>query len=232
MERNSRRKPLTLFAIPLKDERPTMRIPFPAMKYPLIAILRGLKPEETEGVVGALIETGFLAIEIPLNSPDPFRSIEIAAKMAPADCLIGAGTVLSTEDVDALDAAGGKLMVSPNADADVITAARVKGMVTMPGVLTPTEALVAAKAGATGLKFFPASIIGPAGINAIRTILPKDLVIAAVGGVSDKNFADYTNAGILAFGLGTSLYKPGMTAAEVRERAIVTLSAYDAAIGG
>jgi 2-dehydro-3-deoxyphosphogalactonate aldolase len=232
VERNSRRKPLTLFAIPLKDERPTMRIPFPAMKYPLIAILRGLKPEETEGVVGALIETGFRAIEIPLNSPDPFRSIEIAAKMAPADCLIGAGTVLSTEDVDALDAAGGKLMVSPNADADVITAARVKGMVTMPGVLTPTEALVAAKAGATGLKFFPASIIGPAGINAIRTILPKDLVIAAVGGVSDKNFADYTNAGILAFGLGTSLYKPGMTAAEVRERAIVTLSAYDAAIGG
>lgn len=232
MERNSRRKPLTLFAIPLKDERPTMRIPFPAMKYPLIAILRGLKPEETEGVVGALIETGFRAIEIPLNSPDPFRSIEIAAKMAPADCLIGAGTVLSTEDVDALDAAGGKLMVSPNADADVITAARVKGMVTMPGVLTPTEALVAAKAGATGLKFFPASIIGPAGINAIRTILPKDLVIAAVGGVSDKNFADYTSAGILAFGLGTSLYKPGMTAAEVRERAIVTLSAYDAAIGG
>ncbi|NSY47456.1 2-dehydro-3-deoxy-6-phosphogalactonate aldolase [Agrobacterium tumefaciens] len=209
-----------------------MRIPFPAMKYPLIAILRGLKPEETEGVVGALIETGFRAIEIPLNSPDPFRSIEIAAKMAPADCLIGAGTVLSTDDVDALDAAGGKLMVSPNADADVITAARVKGMVTMPGVLTPTEALVAAKAGATGLKFFPASIIGPAGINAIRTILPKDLVIAAVGGVSDKNFADYTNAGILAFGLGTSLYKPGMTAAEVRERAIVTLSAYDAAIGG
>ncbi|AYM09953.1 MULTISPECIES: 2-dehydro-3-deoxy-6-phosphogalactonate aldolase [Rhizobium/Agrobacterium group] len=209
-----------------------MRIPFPAMKYPLIAILRGLKPEETEGVVGALIETGFRAIEIPLNSPDPFRSIEIAAKMAPADCLIGAGTVLSTEDVDALDAAGGKLMVSPNADADVITAARVKGMVTMPGVLTPTEALVAAKAGATGLKFFPASIIGPSGINAIRTILPKDLVIAAVGGVSDKNFADYTNAGILAFGLGTSLYKPGMKAAEVRERAIVTLSAYDAAIGG
>ncbi|ADY63633.1 2-dehydro-3-deoxyphosphogalactonate aldolase [Agrobacterium sp. SORGH_AS 745] len=232
MERNSRRKPLTLFAIPLKDERPNMRIPFPAMKYPLIAILRGLKPEETEGVVGALIETGFRAIEIPLNSPDPFRSIEIAAKMAPADCLIGAGTVLSTKDVDALDAAGGKLMVSPNADADVISAARVKGMVTMPGVLTPTEALVAAKAGATGLKFFPASIIGPSGINAIRTILPKDLVIAAVGGVSDKNFADYTNAGILAFGLGTSLYKPGMTAAEVRERAIVTLSAYDAAIGG
>ncbi len=209
-----------------------MRIPFPSIKYPLIAILRGLKPEETEGVVGALIETGFGAIEIPLNSPDPFRSIEIAAKMAPADCLIGAGTVLSVGDVASLDAAGGKLMVSPNADAEVITAAREKGMVTMPGVLTPTEALVAAKAGATGLKFFPASIIGPSGINAIRTILPKDLIIAAVGGVSDKNFTEYTSAGILAFGLGTSLYKPGMTAAEVRERATVTLAAYDAAIGG
>ncbi|AAK86513.1 2-dehydro-3-deoxy-6-phosphogalactonate aldolase [Agrobacterium tumefaciens] len=209
-----------------------MRIPFPSIKYPLIAILRGLKPEETEGVVGALIETGFRAIEIPLNSPDPFRSIEIAARMAPADCLIGAGTVLSVEDVASLDAAGGKLMVSPNADAEVITAAREKGMVTMPGVLTPTEALVAAKAGATGLKFFPASIIGPSGINAIRTILPKELIIAAVGGVSDKNFSDYTSAGIRAFGLGTSLYKPGMTAAEVRERATVTLAAYDAAIGG
>ncbi len=209
-----------------------MRIPFPSIKYPLIAILRGLKPEETEGVVGALIETGFRAIEIPLNSPEPFRSIEIAAKMAPADCLIGAGTVLTTEEVEQLDAAGGKLMVSPNADPDVIVAARVKGMVTMPGVLTPTEAIVAAKAGATGLKFFPASIIGPSGINAIRTILPKDLVIAAVGGVSDKNFSEYTSAGITAFGLGTSLYKPGMTAAEVRERAVVTLAAYDAAIGG
>ncbi|NWJ24980.1 2-dehydro-3-deoxy-6-phosphogalactonate aldolase [Rhizobium sp. RM] len=209
-----------------------MRIPFPSIKYPLIAILRGLKPEETEGVVGALIETGFRAIEIPLNSPEPFRSIEIAAKMAPADCLIGAGTVLTTEEVEQLDAAGGKLVVSPNADPDVIVAARVKGMVTMPGVLTPTEALVAAKAGATGLKFFPASIIGPSGINAIRTILPKDLVIAAVGGVSDKNFSEYTSAGITAFGLGTSLYKPGMTAAEVRERAVVTLAAYDAAIGG
>ena len=209
-----------------------MRIPFPSIKYPLIAILRSLKPEETEGVVGALIETGFRAIEIPLNSPDPFQSIEIAAKMAPADCLIGAGTVLSVDDVASLDAAGGKLMVSPNADAEVIAAAREKGMVTMPGVLTPTEALVAAKAGATGLKFFPASIIGPAGINAIRTILPKDLVIAAVGGVSDRNFSEYTSAGITAFGLGTSLYKPGMTAADVRERATVTPSAYDAAIGG
>jgi 2-dehydro-3-deoxyphosphogalactonate aldolase len=207
------------------------RIPFPEMKYPLVAILRGLQPEETEGVVGGLIESGFTAIEIPLNSPEPFKSIEIAARLAPADCLIGAGTVLTVEDVDRLDAAGGKLMVSPNVEPEVIRAAAAKGMVTLPGVFTPTEALAAAKAGATGLKFFPASVLGPAGINAIRAVLPKDLIIAAVGGVSDENFADYVKADIKAFGLGSSLYKPGMAAREVVERARKTIAAYEAAIG-
>ena len=205
------------------------RIPFPEMTYPLVAILRGLKPEETEAVVGGLIETGFTAIEIPLNSPDPFRSIEIAAKLAPAHCLIGAGTVLTVDDVANLDAAGGRLMVSPNVEPDVIRAAAAKGMVTLPGVFTATEALAAARAGATGLKFFPASVLGPAGINAIRAVLPTDLTIAAVGGVSEANFADYVSAGITAFGLGSSLYKPGMTAGQVLERARVTLAAYDAA---
>ena len=209
----------------------TTRIPFPPMKRPLIAILRGIKPEETADIVGALIETGFGAIEIPLNSPEPFRSIETAAKMAPAGCLIGAGTVLTVEDVDRLDSAGGKLLVTPNVEPAVISRARDKGMVTMPGVFTATEALSAARAGATGLKFFPAVVLGAAGITALRAVLPPELVIAAVGGVSDKNFADYTKAGILAFGLGTSLYKPGMTAAEVAERAKATIYAYDAAIG-
>ncbi|SCX04934.1 2-dehydro-3-deoxy-6-phosphogalactonate aldolase [Agrobacterium sp. DSM 25558] len=208
-----------------------MRIPFPEMKYPLVAILRGIRPEETEGVVSVLLESGLRAIEIPLNSPDAFRSIEIAAKLAPADALIGAGTVLTVDDVAKLDAAGGKLMVSPNVDVEVITAAREKGMVTMPGVLTPTEALLALKAGATGLKFFPASVLGPSGINAIRAILPKDTLVAAVGGVSDKNFSDYTSISVTAFGLGTSLYKPGMTATDVRERALLTIKAYDIAIG-
>ncbi|MBB4568558.1 2-dehydro-3-deoxy-6-phosphogalactonate aldolase [Rhizobium leucaenae] len=209
----------------------TTRIPFPAMKRPLIAILRGIKPEETADIVGALIDAGLAAIEIPLNSPEPFRSIEIAAKMAPADCLIGAGTVLTVEDVDRLDAAGGKLLVTPNVEPAVISRGRDKGMVTMPGVFTATEALSAARAGATGLKFFPAGVLGASGITAIRAVLPPELVIAAVGGVSDKNFADYTKAGILAFGLGTSLYKPGMTTAEVAERAKVTIYAYDAAVG-
>ena len=208
------------------------RIPFPTMRYPLVAILRGLKPEETEGVVGALIETGFTAIEIPLNSPDPFTSIGKAVRLAPEGVLVGAGTVLTVEQVEQLDAVGGKLMVSPNVEPAVISLARDKGMVTLPGVFTPTEALAAAKAGATGLKFFPASVLGPSGINAIRAILPPDLLIAAVGGVSDENFADYIKGGISAFGLGSSIYKPGMSAADVRSRAIKTLAAYDAALAG
>lgn len=207
------------------------RIPFPAMKRPLIGILRGIRPEEAEGIFTSLIEAGMTALEIPLNSPDAFRSIEIAARIAPPECLIGAGTVLEVEDVNRLHAAGGKLLVTPNVEPAVISRARDLGMVTMPGVFTATEALAAAKAGATGLKFFPAGVLGASGITAIRAVLPPELVIAAVGGVSDKNFADYTKAGIFAFGLGTSLYKPGMTAAEVAERARVSIQAYDAAVG-
>ncbi|MCJ8510277.1 2-dehydro-3-deoxy-6-phosphogalactonate aldolase [Rhizobium lemnae] len=207
------------------------RIPFPDMKRPLVAILRGLKPEETQAVVGGLIETGFTAIEIPLNSPDPFRSIEIAAKMAHADCLIGAGTVLTVEDVQSLENAGGRLMVSPNVEPEVISLATAKGMITLPGCFTATEALAAAKAGATGLKFFPASVLGPSGINAIRAVLPKDLLIAAVGGVSDTNFAEYVKGGITAFGLGSSLYKPGMSAEDVIAKARITIEAYDRAVG-
>ncbi|MBB5044867.1 2-dehydro-3-deoxy-6-phosphogalactonate aldolase [Shinella fusca] len=207
------------------------RIPFPPMTYPLIAILRGLKPGETEEVVGALIETGFTAIEIPLNSPEPFRSIEIAVKMAPENCLIGAGTVLTVDHVNRLADVGGRLMVSPNVEPDVISTAAAKGMVTMPGVFTPTEALAAAKAGATGLKFFPASVLGPSGIQAIRAVLPAELEIAAVGGVSDRNFADYAAIGLRSFGLGSSLYKPGMSGADVRARAKATIEAYDAVYG-
>jgi 2-dehydro-3-deoxyphosphogalactonate aldolase len=207
------------------------RIPFPPMKYPLVAILRGLKPEETKATIEALLEAGLRAIEIPLNSPEPFKSIEIAAKMAPADALIGAGTVLTADDVDRLEQAGGRLFVSPNVDVPVLSRAVEKGMVTLPGVFTPTEALAAARVGATGLKFFPASALGVSGINAIRAVLPADLMIAAVGGVSDENFADYAKGGIKAFGLGSSLYKIGMSADEVGTRARATIAAYDKAFG-
>ncbi|UGY14657.1 2-dehydro-3-deoxy-6-phosphogalactonate aldolase [Bradyrhizobium septentrionale] len=207
-----------------------MSIPFPPMKRPLVAILRGVKPDEVLGIVSALLEAGMTAIEIPLNSPEPFRSIEIAVKRAPADVLIGAGTVLTTADVDRLHDAGGRLMVSPNVDVDVLRRARDHAMVTMAGVFSPTEALLAARAGASSLKFFPASVLGASGITAIRAVLPPDLMIAAVGGVSDQNFAEYVKAGVRAFGLGSSLYKPGMTAADVAVRAKVTIESYDAAV--
>lgn len=207
-------------------------VAFPAMKRPLIAILRGLKPDEAEGVVSVLIESGVTAIEIPLNSPDPFRSIAIAVKKASSEVLIGAGTVLTVQAVEQLHDVGGRLMVTPNVDPEVIARARERGMVTMPGVFTATEALLAAKAGASGLKFFPASILGASGISAIRTVLPADLMIAAVGGISDKNFMEYTKTGVHAFGLGTSLYKPGMTVVEVAARAKATIRAYDMSMQG
>lgn len=207
------------------------RVPFPEMKYPLVAILRGLKPEETDGAIEALLEAGFRAIEIPLNSPEPFRSIEIAAKIAPSDALIGAGTVLTVEDVDRLEDAGGRLFVSPNVDIPVLERAVERKMVTLPGVFTPTEALAAAKAGATGLKFFPASVLGPSGITAIRAVLPPDMLVAAVGGVSEDNFADYAKAGIRAFGLGSSIYKPGLSVGEIAQRARATITAYDNVFG-
>jgi 2-dehydro-3-deoxyphosphogalactonate aldolase len=207
-----------------------MSVPFPAMKRPLVAILRGVKPEETEAIVGVLIEAGMTAIEIPLNSPDPFRSIGLAVKLAPPGVLIGAGTVLSAADVDRLNEVGGKLMVSPNVDTDVLSRAHRHGMVTLPGVFSPTEALLAARSGASGLKFFPASVLGASGIAAIRAVLPAGAMIAAVGGVSDQNFAEYIKGGVTAFGLGSSLYKPGMSATDVAARAKVTIEAYDLAV--
>lgn len=207
-----------------------MSVPFPPMKRPLVAILRGVKPEETEAIVSVLIEAGMTAIEIPLNSPDPFRSIGLAVKQAPAGVLIGAGTVLTTADVDRLNDVGGTLMVSPNVDTQVLARAHQHGMITLPGVFTPTEALLAARSGASGLKFFPAGVLGASGIAAIRAVLPAGVIIAAVGGVSDQNFAEYIKGGVTAFGLGSSLYKPGMSAADVADRAKVTIAAYDRAI--
>ncbi|RXG89220.1 MULTISPECIES: 2-dehydro-3-deoxy-6-phosphogalactonate aldolase [Bradyrhizobium] len=207
-----------------------MSVPFPPMKRPLVAILRGVKPEEAEAIVGVLIEAGMTAIEIPLNSPDPFRSIGTAVKLAPAGVLIGAGTVLTAQDVDRLNDVGGKLMVSPNVDTEVLARAHQHGMVTMPGVFSPTEALLAARSGASSLKFFPASVLGASGIAAIRAVLPAGVMIAAVGGVSDQNFAEYIKGGVTAFGLGSSLYKPGMSAADVAARANATITAYDRAI--
>ncbi|MCB8839129.1 2-dehydro-3-deoxy-6-phosphogalactonate aldolase [Aurantimonas sp. VKM B-3413] len=210
----------------------TRRTPWPRLKRDLVAILRGLPPEDCEAVVGGLIEAGFEAIEIPLNSPEPFRSIEMAARLAPRGVLIGAGTVLSAEDTDRLNLAGGRLLVSPNVDAAVLQRAASHGMVTMPGVFTATEALAAAANGASALKFFPASVLGPAGIKAISAVLPPELPIGAVGGVSEADFPVYAKVNVRHFGLGSSLYRPGDPAGEVGERARRAVAAYDAAFPG
>jgi 2-dehydro-3-deoxyphosphogalactonate aldolase len=205
--------------------------PWPALRRNLIAILRGIRPDEILPVAEALIEAGFEAIEIPLNSPDPFRSIEALAKVAPAGVLVGAGTVLDPAQVERLDSVGGRLLVSPNVEPSVLEAAARKQMVSMPGVFTPTEAFLALRCGASGLKFFPAGVLGVDGIKAMGAVLPKDTLIAAVGGVSDENFSAYAKAGVRAFGLGSSLYKAGFSAADVAKRAKAAVSAYDAVFG-
>ncbi|CAN7578974.1 2-dehydro-3-deoxy-6-phosphogalactonate aldolase [Aminobacter sp. LjRoot7] len=201
--------------------------PFPELGRGLVAILRGLKPEEALDVGQAVFDAGIEAIEVPLNSPDPFRSIEILARALPT-ALVGGGTVVWAKDVDRLNDAGGRLLVSPNIDAEVMGRAGVHQMVTMPGVMTPTDAFLALRLGASALKFFPASVLGPGGISAIRAVLPKETQVGVVGGVSEIDFAAYAKVGVQLFGLGSSLYKPGMTAAEVGERARAAVAGWDA----
>ncbi|MES0094205.1 2-dehydro-3-deoxy-6-phosphogalactonate aldolase [Mesorhizobium sp. M0030] len=210
----------------------TQTAPFPKLKRGLVAILRGLKPSEAVAIGQALFDAGIEAIEVPLNSPEPFSSIASIVTALPKTALVGAGTVLTSADVDALAKAGGRLLVSPNIDADVVARAMHHGMVTMPGVFTPTEAFQAIRLGASALKFFPASVLGPSGISAMRAVLPADTVVGAVGGVSDKDFAGYKAAGVTAFGLGSSLFKPGMSVDEVATRARAAVTAWDAAFGG
>lgn len=205
---------------------------FPKLRRGLVAILRGLNPEEALDIGRAVFEAGIEAIEVPLNSPDPFTSIAALVRDLPKSALLGAGTVLTAAQVDQLAAAGGKLLVSPNIDADVMQQAATHGLVTMPGVFTPTDAFQAIKFGASALKFFPASVLGAKGIAAIMAVLPKDIAIGAVGGVSDKDFADYAKVGVSVFGLGSSLYAPGLSVAEVRARAVAAVAAYDAVFAG
>ena len=186
----------------------------------LVAILRGITPEAVEPIVSKLIEAGFDAIEIPLNSPSPFVSIRLAATLAAQqrrgpERLIGAGTVLREEDVDRVRDSGGNLIVAPNVDRRVITRAKALDMTVMPGAMTPTEALAAIEHGARDLKIFPASLVGPAGISAMKAVLPDDIRLYAVGGVGAEDFAAYAQAGVYGFGLGSSLFKPGQDAETV-----------------
>jgi 2-dehydro-3-deoxyphosphogalactonate aldolase len=194
-------------------------------RCPLIAILRGVAPHEVEGIGDALVDAGFTLIEVPMNSPDPLDSIARLARRFEGRAVIGAGTVLTEGQVEQVRAVGGTMIISPNANTRVIAAAAEAGMVSLPGVVTPTEAFAAIEAGATALKLFPAEGSSPAILKAMRAVLPRDMRLLPVGGIAPDTMGPWREAGAAGFGLGSALYKPGLTAAEVGTRARAFVSA-------
>lgn len=194
----------------------------------LVAILRGIRPEEALDHAAALIDAGIVIIEVPLNSPEPYRSIKAIAERYGDDALIGAGTVLTEAQATRVAGVGGMLMVSPNMNPAVIRQAKSEGMTALPGVMTPTEAFAALDAGADGLKLFPGEMIAPRVVKAMRAVLPEETPIFAVGGVDADNLADYVTAGCRGVGLGSSLYKPGQTPEETADKAAVLQAAWNA----
>lgn len=198
-------------------------------RCPLIAILRGVKPDEVEPIGDALVAAGFTIIEVPMNSPDPLDSIARLAKRLEGRAVVGAGTVLRESDVDAVGAAGGTLIIAPNADTRVIAAAAARGYVALPGIATPTEAFAALEAGAAALKLFPAEAASPAVLKAMRAILPQGTRVLPVGGIVPGSLREWRAAGAAGFGLGSALYAPGMGADEVGARAAAFVEALQAA---
>jgi 2-dehydro-3-deoxyphosphogalactonate aldolase len=183
-------------------------------RLPLAAILRGITPAEAPAVGDALYNAGWRLLEVPLNSPEPLRSIELLAQRFP-DALVGAGTVRTEEEVRQVHAAGGRIIVSPHFDPRVVRASVARGLVSLPGVMTPSEAFAALDAGASGLKLFPAEIITPAAVKALRAVLSASVRLIPVGGITPANMAAYRAAGASGFGIGSALYRPGMDAGDV-----------------
>lgn len=192
---------------------------WPADAPPVIAILRGVRPSEVVEVAQALFDAGIRVIETPLNSPNPFDSIARLSKVFGGRCLCGAGTVLSIHDVDRVQAAGGKLIVTPNTDSEVIERAVALGLTVMPGFATATEAFTAIRAGARALKLFPAATYGPEHLKALKGVLPKDFPVFAVGGIGPEAMGAWRSAGAAGFGVGGELYRPGDKPTEVARRA-------------
>ncbi|MEO7390971.1 MAG: 2-dehydro-3-deoxy-6-phosphogalactonate aldolase [Ramlibacter sp.] len=190
----------------------------------LVAILRGLPPGDAVPVGGALVSAGWKVIEVPLNSPQPLLSIEALTQTFPG-VLVGAGTVLTTAQVREVHAAGGRLIVAPNFNPDVVREALRLAMVCLPGALTATEAFAALEAGATGVKLFPCEMIPPAAVKALRAVLPASALLLPVGGISTANIPAYQAAGANGFGIGSALYKPGIDAAEVKRNALDFMAA-------
>lgn len=186
---------------------------------PLIAILRGASADEVVAIGQGLYETGFRCIEVPLNSPEPLVSIERLCAALPTDCLIGAGTVLQTSQVEQVRAAGGQLIVMPHSDSAIIRAAKAMRLYCAPGVATPTEGFAALAAGADAIKLFPAEQLGPAVLKAWRAVFAPSVLMVPVGGITPENMAEYWAVGASGFGLGSALYRPGLEAEEVRVRA-------------
>lgn len=195
---------------------------------PLVAILRGVKPEEVEAFADVLYAEGFRVIEVPLNSPDALGSIARLARRMPADAVIGAGTVLSVQAVADVEAAGGRVIVMPHADVAVIRAAKARGLFCVPGAATPTEAFAAVDAGADAVKLFPAELVTPTVVKAMRAVLPRELRLLPVGGITPGTMAVYRQAGAAGFGLGSALYAPGMGADDVAQRARAFVQAWRA----
>jgi 2-dehydro-3-deoxyphosphogalactonate aldolase len=202
-----------------------------ARRMPLVAILRGLQPQEASAVGKALVDAGFRALEVPLNRPGALECISTLVKELPADVIVGGGTMLTVADVDAVHAAGGRLMVSPNCDVQVIRRGVELGMLCAPGVATPTEAFAAMQAGAHALKLFPAEMVGHGGLKALKSVLPAGTDFWPVGGITPDSMGPWASAGATGFGIGSQLFSPGTSVTEVHARALRYVQAWQATRG-